>query len=147
MSLPSVRITAASTPLSDDSPAAARVATTTLAAELFDGRSARAWPVRLWLEHEQLVVHGAAGERRHAVRRVVWPEPMRHGQRQVHLPDGGVLVVRDAQAWDDWVATGHGQGLPRRGLVAAWIGNWPQVLLALIGLVAMLFAALRLWER
>ncbi|TXD95922.1 hypothetical protein FUT87_06250, partial [Mitsuaria sp. TWR114] len=66
----------------------------TLLADYFDGRSARARPVRLWLEHEQLVIHDQdldGVERRYPIRQVQWPERTRHGQRQAQLPDGGVL--------------------------------------------------------
>ena len=55
-----------------------------LRADYFDGRSARARPVRLWLEQDQLVVHDqdlATVERRYPVRQVLWPERTRHGRR------------------------------------------------------------------
>ncbi|MFX1681633.1 M48 family metallopeptidase [Mitsuaria sp. CC2] len=112
----------------------------TLQADWFDGRSARARPVRLWLDREQLVVHDQdleGVERRYPVRDVQWPERTRHGQRQAQLPDGGVLMARDAADWDDWAdAATQGRGLGG-GLAARWFSSWRHSLVALTVVVAV----------
>ena len=111
-----------------------------LRADYFDGRSARARPVRLWLEQDQLVVHDqdlATVERRYPVRQVLWPERTRHGRRQAQLPDGGVLTTQDAGAWDDWVlAATDGRGLGT-GLAATWFSSWRHTAVALVAVVAV----------
>lgn len=106
----------------------------TLVADFFDGRSGRARPVRLWIDHDQLVVHDQeldSVERRYAMREVQWPERTRHGQRQAQLPDGGVLTTQDAGAWDAWAeAATHGRGLGG-GLAAKWFSSWRHSVVAL----------------
>ncbi|MDH0864029.1 M48 family metallopeptidase [Mitsuaria sp. GD03876] len=118
----------------------------TLRADYFDGRSARARPVRLWLEHDHLVVHDQeldAVERRYPVRRVVWPERTRHGQRQAQLPDGGVLTTQDAGAWDDWAqASTGGRGLGT-GLAVRWFSSWKHTAVALLAVVLVAAATWR----
>ncbi|OWQ88384.1 hypothetical protein CDN99_16110 [Roseateles aquatilis] len=118
----------------------------TLHADYFDGRSARARPVRLWLEHDQLVVHDQdldGVERRYPLRRVVWPERTRHGQRQAQLPDGGVVTARDTAAWDTWASEAtQGRGLGS-GLAMHWISSWRRTLVALLAVVAVGVAAWR----
>lgn len=113
----------------------------TLDAQYFDGRSARAQPVQLRLDGDELVLSGAFGERRYPQRQVQWPERVRHGQRQAHLPDGGVLSSTDARAWDDWAhaATG-GRGLGE-GLALRLISSWPRVMASLLLTIALLAAA------
>ncbi|SEL30504.1 Peptidase family M48 [Roseateles sp. YR242] len=119
------------------------MATPTLQADYFDGRSARNQPVRLWLEQEQAVIAGALGERRYPVRQVRWPEPTRHGQRRALLPDGGVLSVAEAADWDEWVqqATG-GRGLGRT-FAQRWFSSWRRTMLALALLAGLFFSAWR----
>lgn len=112
----------------------------TLHADWFDGRSARARPVRLWLDREQLVVHDQAlegVERRYPIRAVQWPERTRHGQRQAQLPDGGVLMAKDAADWDAWAdASTQGRGLGG-GLAVRWFSSWKHSIVALVVVVAV----------
>ena len=119
----------------------------TLLADYFDGRSARARPVRLWLEHEQLVIHDQdldGVERRYPIRQVQWPERTRHGQRQAQLPDGGVLSTRDAVGWDDWAAAAtQGRGLGG-GLAVRWFSSWRHSVVAL-GVVVAVGAVVWQW--
>lgn len=111
-----------------------------LQAEWFDGQRAEARPVQLWLHGERLHLQADDGAQRdYARRQVVWPERTRHGLRQLLLPDGGVLQLPDARAWDDWAAQ---VGL-RQPLAARWAFNWPLVLGALLLLLLTLFAAWR----
>lgn len=119
---------------------AGNTAAPSLRADYFDGRSARARPVRLWLEQDHLVVHDQdleAVERRYPVRQVTWPERTRHGRRQAQLPDGGVLTTQDAGAWDDWVlAATDGRGLGT-GLAVTWFSSWRHTAAALVAVVAV----------
>jgi len=71
-----------------------------LAAEYFDGRSARAVPVRLGCEAGSLAIRGAGVEHRVPLAAVVWPERTRHGPRVAELPGGASLHCTDAAAWD-----------------------------------------------
>ncbi|CAM3734917.1 M48 family metallopeptidase [Roseateles saccharophilus] len=106
-----------------------------LAADWFDGRSARARPVEVWLEGPSLHFGG------HSVplAGLTWPERQRHGQRQILLPGGGLLSFADAAAFDAW-ARDSGRG---DSAVVRWQQSWRLVLLALVLLVAGLAAAYR----
>ena len=112
-----------------------------LAADLFDGRSARARPVRLRLEGEWLVIEPVAGPpQRHRRAELNWPERQRHGPRHLPLPDGGGLVVHDGAAWDRWL---HHQGVREPWVVRlqqSWRGTAAAVLL-----LVLLTAASWLW--
>jgi Zn-dependent protease with chaperone function len=113
----------------------------TLQADYFDGRSARAQPVTLWLAQGQLWLRSAHGVQHYPQQAVRWPERSRHGQRQAQLPDGGVLSCADAAAWDDWaLAATAGQGLGE-GLALRWIRSWRRVMLALVLLIVGASAA------
>lgn len=114
----------------------------------FDGRSARARPVRLSLRDGQLQLHpvdelGAEAHDgltlRHACRSITWPEPARHGRRVILLPDGGTVEPDDAAAWDHWFR--------QQGLHAPWAArlaqSWRQSVMALALLAALLLAAWR----
>ncbi len=118
----------------------------TLLADFFDGHSARARPVRLWLEHDQLVVHDQTldtVERRYPVRQVLWPEPTRHGQRQAQLPDGGVVTTPDGVAWDDWVrASTDGRGFAT-GLAVKWFSSWRHTAVAMVAVILLAAATWR----
>lgn len=106
-----------------------------LAADHFDGSSGRAHPVQAWLHAGRL--HWAGPEqpaRDVPVRSAVWPERQRHGQRQVQLPDGGLLVFADAAAFDAWAAAGG----VRAGGVVRWQQSWRLTLLAFALFVASL---------
>ena len=113
-----------------------------LKARYFDGRSAREQPCTLQWEAGTLVLSlddGSAPPQRHPAARVVWPERTRHGRRQLLLPDGGVVSLDDAAAWDRWAAEA-GVAQP---LAARWALQWRGVLLAVLLLVGGLLAAWR----
>jgi Zn-dependent protease with chaperone function len=111
-----------------------------LAAHWFDGVSAQAQACALdWQAGELLLLCPGAPPRRYAQARVVWPERTRHGLRQLLLPDGGVVSLPDARAWDDWAdAVGIAQPLAAR-----WALNWPATALALAVLLAAMVGAWR----
>jgi len=79
-------------------------------ADYFDGRIARAHPVRLRLDGQMLVIEGAGvGEgliRSVPCIEVVWPERTRHGVRVAHLRDGASIHCKDSAAWDAWTRGG-----------------------------------------
>jgi len=106
-----------------------------LAADWFDGRSARAQAVEVWLDGATL----RYGEQSAPLAGLTWPERQRHGQRQILLPAGGLLSFADGPAFDAWArASGHGDSL-----VVRWQQSWRLVLLAIVLLVAGLAAAYR----
>ena len=106
----------------------------------FDGRSARAQAAEIWLgpERGELLVQ-AAELRRYAVGQVRWPERQRYGERQVLLPDGGVLSTADSAAWNAWAAASGLQDSP----TVRWMQSWRHVGLSLLLLVALLAAGWR----
>jgi Zn-dependent protease with chaperone function len=106
-----------------------------LAADWFDGRSARPRPVDVWLADGTLHY----GEQRVPVAALTWPERQRHGQRQLLLPGGGLLSFADAAAFDAWAqASGRGDSV-----VVRWQQSWTLALLSLVLLVAGLAAGYR----
>ncbi len=107
-----------------------------LAADWFDGRSARPRPVQAWLNGGTLHY----GEHSAPLAALTWPERQRHGQRQILLPGGGMLSFADAAAFDAWaLASGRGDSV-----VVRWQQSWKLALLSLVLLVAGL-AAGYLW--
>jgi Zn-dependent protease with chaperone function len=111
-----------------------------LTALLFDGQQARARPAQVWVAAGQLhwAVDGLT-PRSTAMSTAVWPERQRHGQRQVQLPDGGVLVFEDAAVFDRWV---HAAGRADGGVVR-WQQSWRLTSLALVLVMGCL---LLLWR-
>ncbi|NCT83159.1 MAG: M48 family metallopeptidase [Comamonadaceae bacterium] len=106
-----------------------------LAADWFDGRSARARPVQAWLDGTSLHF----GEQSAPLAAVTWPERQRHGQRQILLPGGGLLSFADAGAFDAWArASGRGDSA-----IVRWQQSWRLALLSLVLLVAGLAAGWR----
>lgn len=118
----------APSPLPDDPEAC-------LAAEWFDGRSARAQPVRLRLDGAALQLEPLDGTtpRRYRLTELTWPERQRHGPRHLPLPDGGGVVVHDGAAWDRWQQR---QGL-REPLVVRLQQSWRGTLAAAVLLVGL----------
>lgn len=111
-----------------------------LPARWFDGRSPQAQDCELSWQGQQLELR-LQGQisRRYAASRVQWPERTRHGRRQIQLPDGGVIDLPDAQAWDRW-AQAHGLQQP---LAVRWAASWR---LALLSLLLLLGSGLALWR-
>lgn len=117
-------------------------ATPLLSATWFDGRSPQAQDVELqWTGSELLLHHRASGAtRRYVGREVQWPERTRHGQRQVLLPDGSVLSLPDAAAWDEWSTQ---LGLSP-SLAVRWALSW-RASLAALGLLLVVMASAWTW--
>jgi Zn-dependent protease with chaperone function len=113
---------------------------TDLPVEYFDGRSARAQPVRLSRQGDALHIDGDGVQLLVPLRDVQWPERTRHGKRVAHLPDGGSLNCADAAAWDDFArACGRGDSVVVRAQQ-----SWQWVLASVAGMVVLL-AALYQW--
>lgn len=112
-----------------------------LAAQWFDGLHPVPRPVTVWFDAGRVCVQadGGAVPSDYAASRLRWPEPLRQGQRQILLPDGGVLACADAAAYDDWLK----QSGRRHGLVPRWQQSGWLALLTLLLLVATLFAGWR----
>jgi Zn-dependent protease with chaperone function len=112
-----------------------------LAAAYFDGRSARAQPVTLHIQGDTLHIEGTGVQVQLPARRVQWPERQRHGERQAHLPEGGLLSSPDAAAWDAWFAASQ---VRRESLTVRWMQSWRAALGAL-GLTIAVLAAGYVW--
>ena len=74
--------------------------TAALAADHFDGVSARAQRVQLRIRAGELHVDGDGVALRVPLADVQWPERTRHGARVAHFRDGGSVRALDAAAWD-----------------------------------------------
>ncbi|WP_422011422.1 M48 family metallopeptidase [Roseateles sp.] len=106
-----------------------------LAADWFDGRSARAQPVQVWLDGATLHF----GDQTAPLARLTWPERQRHGQRHILLPGGGLLSFADGTAFDAWaLASGRGDSV-----VVRWQQSWRLAALSLLLLLAALAAGYR----
>jgi Zn-dependent protease with chaperone function len=108
----------------------------TIAAEYFDGRSARAHPVTLsWLGSD-LQIEGTDLRLAIPQREVQWPERTRHGTRTAHLPDGASLHCADPRLWDDFVRAG-GRG---DSAVVRAQQSWRWVLASIVTMAVVLGA-------
>ena len=111
-----------------------------LAADYFDGESARAHAVTLNLSGPTLQIRGEAIALDLQADAVHWSERTRHGPRVAHLTHGAALHCRDAAACDAWLrAAGRGD---------SWVvqvqQSWRWVLASLAALV-LLLAAFAIW--
>ncbi len=113
---------------------------TPIAADYFDGRSARAHAVQVRLAGDELNIAGNGIALRLPARSVRWPERTRHGPRVTQLPNGGSLQCSDSEAWDAW-ALANGR---RESLVVHAQQSWRWVLLSVAALTVLL-GALYLW--
>ncbi|MFZ2652856.1 MAG: M48 family metallopeptidase [Burkholderiaceae bacterium] len=112
----------------------------TLAAEYFDGQSARTHAVELSWSGPTLHILGEAIALDIAAADIRWSERTRHGPRVAHLAGGGALHCRDAPACDAWLrAAGHADSP-----VVHAQQSWPWVLASVAGL-ALLLTAMALW--
>lgn len=75
---------------------------TRLQVDYFDGRSARAHRMQMWIENDMLQLSGKDLIRQVPLGEVLWPERTRHGIRLAHFEDGGSVQALDAAAWDAW---------------------------------------------
>jgi len=101
---------------------------TRLLVDYFDGLSARAHRVSMWIENDMLQLAGRDLIRQVPLAKVQWPERTRHGFRQAHFADGGQVQALDAQQWDTW-ANQHGLG---DKLVVRAQQSWRWTLLATV---------------
>lgn len=111
-----------------------------LAVQWFDGQFPVPRPATAWFDEKRLCVQvGEAAPRDYAPAKLRWPEPLRRGQRQVLLPDGGVLACADASAYDAWLV----QSGRRHGFVPRWQQSGWLALVTLLLLAATLFGGWR----
>lgn len=82
-----------------------------LSAAYFDGLTARAQPVLMWLEPGMLQLSGAGLIRQVPLIKVQWSERTRHGARMAHFADGGTIQAVNAADWDNWLDH-HDLGTP-----------------------------------
>lgn len=107
-----------------------------VAADYFDGRTARAHRVRVHVADAHLVIVGDDIHRSEALATVQWPERTRHGVRLLHLADGASLHCRDSLAWDTWSADHAGR---RDSIVVRAQQRWRWVMVSTLVLLAMIF--------
>jgi len=106
-----------------------------VAAVYFDGRSARAHPVRLHVDGDQLVIAGEDVHRSEPLASLRWPERTRHGSRLLHLDDGASLQCHDSLEWDTWSAATAGR---RDSIVVRVQQRWKWVMVSLAALVGLI---------
>ncbi len=109
-----------------------------IAAQYFDGRSARARAVQLQIDGDRLLARGEQ-DWYWPMRDVQWPETTRHGQRVLLLADGGSITVADSLAFDRWR---QAQGRRDSWVVRAQ-QSWRGVLVAVALLVGLGWAGYR----
>jgi Zn-dependent protease with chaperone function len=73
-----------------------------LSVDYFDGHTARAHRVQMWMENGMLQLAGRDLIRQVPLSKVQWPERTRHGFRLAHIVDGGSIQALDANDWDAW---------------------------------------------
>lgn len=116
----------------------------TLAVRWFDGVQPQPLAALAWIAAGRLHLRcetqpDGPALRDYAASRLRWPEPWQHSQRQILLPDGGVLACPDTAGFDAWLhASGRGFGLIPRWQRSRWL-----VLLTLALLMATVFAGWR----
>jgi hypothetical protein len=108
-----------------------------LMVEYFDGRSAQAHQVAIWMDQGMLQLAGHGLLRQIPLQQVQWPERTRHGARLAHLADGGSLHTHDSAAWDAWA---QHQGLTESLVVKAQ-QSWRWSLMATLLLLAICVAS------
>lgn len=109
---------------------------TRLAADHFDGRSARSHRVALQVADASLQVEGDGISLQIPLADVRWPERTRHGARVAHFRSGGSVQGLDAAAWDAWARQA---GIGESRVVKAQ-QTWRSVLLACAALLVLAVA-------
>jgi len=121
-------------------PLAVGAPVSSIAADYFDGRSARAHAVQLQMASDEVLITGPGIALRVPMRDVRWPERTRHGARVAHLPAGASLHCADSAAWDAWLhASGRGESL-----VVKAQQSWRWVLASVLAL-SVLLACVYVW--
>jgi Zn-dependent protease with chaperone function len=110
-----------------------------LSVDYFDGHTARAHRVSMWLEGDMLQLQGPSVIRQVPLPKVQWPERTRHGHRLAHFSDGGSVQAVDTAAWDAWSRL-HKLGEP---LVVRAQQSWRWT--ALATLVLLMVAVMGYW--
>lgn len=105
----------------------------TVAADYFDGVSARARRVRLHIADGKLRIAGETVSSSVPTQDVKWPERTRHGLRTAHLRDGGSLQALDAAEWDAWA---RASGIGESAVVKAQ-QNWRATTIAVVLLLVL----------
>lgn len=109
---------------------------TSLMVDYFDGRSARAHRVRMWIDKGMLQLAGRDLIRQVPLGEVQWPERTRHGIRLAHFNDGGSVQALDSAGWDDWCRAHQlGESLVVRAQ-QSW--RWSMVAVALLVMVTIM---------
>lgn len=108
-------------------------ASAVLAANYFDGISARAQRVQLRLQAGVMHVDGDGVALRLPLDQVQWPERTRHGARVAHFGSGGSVQALAASAWDAWA---RDVGIGESAVVKAQ-QSWRGVVLAVLLLLAL----------
>ncbi len=120
---------------SSSAPPPAEADPAALAADYFDGRSARAHAVRLHVEGDSLAIVGDEVDRREPLASLRWPERTRHGVRLLHLADGASIQCRASLAWDNWSADHAGR---RDSVVVRVQQRWKWVMVSTLVLIALI---------
>lgn len=113
--------------------AAPQPITRKLSVDYFDGITARAYKVSMWIDHGMLQLCGPGVIRQVALAKVQWSERTRHGTRTAHFQDGGSVVAHDSANWDQWLL---GQGL-NEPLVVRAQQSWRWTMLATVVLLCV----------
>ena len=109
---------------------------TSLPVDYFDGHSARAHRVRMWIENGMLQLAGRDLIRQVPLNDVQWPERTRHGARLAHFKDGGAVQALDSATWDSWCREQRiGESLV---VLAQQSWRWSMVAMALLVIVTVM---------
>lgn len=106
---------------------------TRLSVDYFDGITARAHKVHMWVDGGMLQLSGPGLIRQVALAKVQWSERTRHGARAAHFQDGGSVSAHDSAGWDAWL---QGQGLGEPLVVKAQ-QSWRWTMLATVVLLSV----------
>jgi Zn-dependent protease with chaperone function len=107
-----------------------------VAARYYDGRSARALPARLTIEADTALLTGDGFERRWLLAELRVSEPIAHSPRMITFPDGSHCEIDDQATFDGLLdSTGY-----REPWVVRLQSRWRHVLLALVGVIAVVAA-------
>lgn len=107
-----------------------------LSVAYFDGLSARAQPVLIWVEPGMLQLSGAGLMKQVPLGKVQWSERTRHGARMAHFADGGTIQATNAADWDSWLDH-HDLGAPL-GARAHQSWRWTLLATAFLLIVAIM---------